>query len=284
MSGDTMIGKQIRMQRIMGRESGKILIVPIDHGISDGPIEGLINVKETVSTIAESGANGILMHKGLVGVGFRGGGTDVGLIVHLSAGTALSPDPLNKVIVTTVEEAVALGADAISIHINVGAADTGKMMEEAGQVVRDCKRFGMPLLMMMYPRGEKVKNEKDVEVVKMAARIGAELGADIVKTNYTGSKETFKQVVAGCPVPVIIAGGCKGTDRDVLIMIKDAMDAGAAGVAMGRNAFQHKEPKKIIQAVSLIIHKKYSVDAAMKEAGLKDTKVPAKLANVKSAH
>lgn len=279
-----MIGKRIRMQRIMGRESQKMLIVPIDHGISDGPIEGLIDVKETVSTIAESGANGILMHKGLVGVGFRGGGTDIGLIVHLSAGTSLSPDPLNKVMVTTVEEAVSLGADAISIHINVGAADTGRMMEEAGQVVRDCKRFGMPLLMMMYPRGEKVKNEKDVEVVKLAARIGAELGADIVKTNYTGSKESFKQVVAGCPVPVIIAGGCKGTDKDVLVMIKDAMDAGAAGVAMGRNAFQHKEPKKIIKAVSLILHKNYSVDAAMKEADLKDEKVSAKLANAKSAH
>lgn len=279
-----MIGKRIRMQRIMGRESEKMLIVPIDHGISDGPIDGLIDVKETVSTIAESGANGILMHKGLVGVGFRGGGTDIGLIVHLSAGTSLSPDPLNKVMVTTVEEAVALGADAISIHINVGAVETGRMMEEAGQVVRDCKRFGMPLMMMMYPRGEKVKNEKDVEVVKMAARIGAELGADIVKTNYTGSKESFKQVVAGCPVPVIIAGGAKGTDRETLQMIKDAMDAGAAGVAMGRNAFQHKEPKKIIKAVSLILHKKYSVDAAMKEAGLKDEKVSTKLANAKSAH
>ncbi len=279
-----MIGKKIRMQRIMGRESQKMLIVPIDHGISDGPIDGLINVKETVSTIAESGANGILMHKGLVGVGFRGGGTDIGLIVHLSAGTSLSPDPLNKVMVTTVEEAVSLGADAISIHINVGAEETGRMMEEAGQVVRDCKKYGMPLMMMMYPRGEKVKNEKDVEVVKMAARIGAELGADIVKTNYTGSKESFKQVVAGCPVPVIIAGGAKGTDRETLEMIKDAMDAGAAGVAMGRNAFQHKEPKKIIKAVSLIIHKKYSVDAALKEAGIKDVKAPVKASVDKTGH
>jgi fructose-bisphosphate aldolase/2-amino-3,7-dideoxy-D-threo-hept-6-ulosonate synthase len=214
------------------------------------------------------------MHKGLVGIGFRGTGkgNDVGLIVHLSAGTSLSPDPLCKVIVTSVEEAVALGADAISIHINVGANDTPKMMIDAAQVVRDCKRFGMPLLMMMYPRGEKIKNEKDVEVVKIAARIGAELGADIVKTNYTGSKESFKQVVEGCPVPVIIAGGCKGTDREVLQMIRDAMDAGAAGVAMGRNAFQHKEPKKIIQAVSLVVHKNYSVENAMKEAGLKDEK------------
>jgi fructose-bisphosphate aldolase / 2-amino-3,7-dideoxy-D-threo-hept-6-ulosonate synthase len=278
-----MIGKKIRMQRIMDRKSEKMLIIPIDHGISDGPIEGLINVKETVSTIAESGANAILMHKGLVESGFRGTGKDVGLIVHLSAGTSLSPDPLNKVIVTSVEEAVALGADAISIHINVGAIDTSRMMVEAGEVVRDCKKFGMPLLMMMYPRGEKVKNEKDVDAVKMAARIGAELGADIVKTNYTGSKESFKQVVEGCPVPVVIAGGCKGTDKEVLQMIKDAMDAGAAGVAMGRNAFQHKEPKKIIQAVSLILHHNYSVEQAMKEAQIKAETLTEKV-STKSAH
>ncbi len=265
-----MIGKMIRMQRIMDRTSGKMVIIPIDHGISDGPIEGLINVKETVSMIAESGANGILMHKGMVQAGFRGGGSDIGLIVHLSAGTMLSPDPLNKVIVTTVEEAVALGADAISIHINVGATDTGRMMVEAGEVARDCKRLGMPLLMMMYPRGEKVKNEKDVSVVKLAARIGAELGADIVKTNYTGSKESFREVVEGCPVPVIIAGGCKGTDKEVLQMIKDAMDAGAGGVALGRNAFQHKEPKKMIHAVSLIVNKGYSVNDAISKVGLKD--------------
>jgi len=279
-----MIGKKIRMQRISDRTSGKMLIVPIDHGISDGPIEGLINVKETVSTIAESGANGIIMHKGLVGVGFRRSGTDVGLIVHLSAGTSLSPDPLNKVIVTTVEEAVALGADAISIHINVGAVDTARMMVEAGEVVRDCKRLGMPLLMMMYPRGEKIKNEKDVSVVKVAARIGAELGADIVKTNYTGSKESFKEVVDGCTVPVIIAGGCKGSDKEVLQMIRDAMDAGAAGVAMGRNAFQHKEPKKIIKAVSLILHKNYSVEDAMKEAQIKDEVIAEKIPTQKSFH
>lgn len=270
-----MIGKMIRMQRIMDRDSGKMVIVPIDHGISDGPIDGLINVRETVSNIAESGANGILMHKGMVQVGFRGGGSDIGLIVHLSAGTMLSPDPLNKVIVTTVEEAVALGADAISIHINVGATDTGRMMLEAGEVARDCKRLGMPLLMMMYPRGEKVSNEKDVSVVKIAARIGAELGADIVKTNYTGSKESFREVVEGCPVPVVIAGGCKGTDREVLQMIKDAMDAGASGVALGRNAFQHKEPKKMIGAVSLIVNKGYSVDDAINKVGLKDEiKIP----------
>ena len=105
-------------------------------------------------------------------------------------------------------------------------------------------------------------------MVKIAARIGAELGADIVKTNYTGDKESFKQVVDGCPVPVVIAGGSKGSDKDALQMIRDAIDAGAAGVAMGRNSFQHKDPEKFIKAVSLVIHNGVGAGEAMQKVGL----------------
>jgi len=263
-----MIGKKIRMERIMNRNSGKTMIIPIDHGMSDGPIPGLIDVKNSVSKIVNGGANAVLMHKGIIAVGHRGKGSDTGLIVHLSGGTSLSPDPLNKVIVTTVEEAVQLGADAVSIHINVGAEDTPEMLADAGDVCRDCKKFGIPLLMMMYPRGEKIENEKDVKAVKIAARIGAELGADIVKTNYTGDKESFKEVVDGCPVPVVIAGGSKGSEKEILQMIRDAIDAGAAGIAMGRNSFQHKTPEKFLKAVSMIIHDGKQPGEAIKDAGL----------------
>jgi len=263
-----MLGKEIRMKKIMNPVTGKILIVPIDHGMSDGPVKGLINVSETIDTVSTE-ADSVLMHKGLVSssIGKMHG---AGLIVHLSAGTMLSPDPLDKVIVTTVEEAVALGADAISVHVNVGADNTPKMMEDVGCIGRDCKRFGMPLIMMMYPRGEKITNEKDVGMVKIAARIGAELGADIVKTNYTGDIESFREVVEGCPVPVVIAGGSKGTDKEILQMIKDVIDVGAAGVAMGRNSFQHSSPKNFLKAASLIIHKGMGVEEAMKGAGLSE--------------
>lgn len=263
-----MIGKKIRLDRISDKNSGKFLTIPIDHGMSDGPIEGLNDIRKTVSLIAESGASGIIMHKGIVERGYRGYGSDIGLIVHLSAGNCLNPDPLSKVVVTTVEEAVNLGADAVSSHINLGAKDSTKMIEDTGRIVADCKRYGIPLLVMIYPRGEKVKDEKDVKVVKIAARVAAELGADIVKCPYTGSKKSFKEVVDGCPVPVIIAGGSKGTDIEVLRSIKDAMDAGAAGVSMGRNSFQHKNPKAFILAISHIVNKNMSVDDAIKKAGL----------------
>jgi len=264
-----MIGKKIRMERVMNRNTGRLLIVPIDHGMSDGPIKGLTDVRSTITKVVEGGATAVLMHKGLVPIGHRGRGGDTGLIVHLSAGTSLSPDPLEKVIVTTVEEAIQLGADAISVHINLGAADTGSMMKDVGQIVHECKRYGMPLLAMMYPRGDKVVDEKSVDAVKIAARIGAELGADIVKTNYTGDKESFKEVVRGCPVPVVIAGGSKGTEEEILEMIRDAIDAGAAGVAMGRNCFQHKTPEKFIQAASLVIHEGLDPKEAIKKVELK---------------
>jgi fructose-bisphosphate aldolase/2-amino-3,7-dideoxy-D-threo-hept-6-ulosonate synthase len=260
-----MIGKQIRMERIMNRNTGKTVIIPLDHGVSVGPIKGLIDMGKTVDLVAKGGANAVLGHVGLPLHGHRGYGKDVGLILHLSASTNLGPDPNHKVLVNTVESAVAMGADAISIHINIGADDEAKMLEDFGYVSLQCRRFGMPLIAMMYPRGKKIKDEKDVEVVKLAARVGAELGADIVKTNYTGSIESFKQVVNGCPVPVIIAGGSKGDELDTLKMIEDALKAGAAGVAMGRNSFQAEDPVRFIKAVCKVVHLKKTAKEAFSE-------------------
>lgn len=259
-----MIGKQIRMQRIMDRNTGKTVIIPMDHGVTVGPIKGLENMKDTINKVAEGGANAILLHKGIVGVGHRSSGRDVGLIIHLSASTSLGPDPNHKVIVCTVEEAIKLGADAVSIHVNIGADDEAEMLKDMGKIAKECNEWGMPLLAMMYPRGKKIKDEKDVEVVKLAARVGAELGADIVKTNYTGDINSFKKVVEGCPVPVIIAGGSKGDEATTLKMIEDAMKAGAAGVAMGRNSFQHENPTKFVKAACAVIHKGKSAKEALK--------------------
>jgi class I fructose-bisphosphate aldolase len=139
------------------------------------------------------------------------------------------------------------------------------MLRDLGQVSREAQSWGMPLLAMMYTRGKKIKNEFDVSVVKHAARVGAELGADIVKVPYTGSPETFSEVVAGCFVPVVIAGGEKmETDEDILTMVKGSLDAGGAGVSIGRNAFQHHAPERIVKAISLLVHDNYSVKEAIK--------------------
>ncbi len=261
-----MIGKRIRLERIMDRATGKTVIIPMDHGVTLGPLAGLINMKKTINAVASGGANAIVIHKGLVEAGHRRSGKDVGLIIHLSASTCMAPDPNCKVLVCTVEEAIRLGADAISIHVNIGAEDEKTMLHDLGRVAKDAAEWGMPLLAMMYMRGPKVKNGFDVNLVKHAARVGAELGADIIKVPYTGSPETFREVVEGCFVPVVIAGGEKmDTDRDILEMVRGSLLAGGAGVSIGRNAFQHRDPEKIVRAISKLVHGNSSVEEGLME-------------------
>jgi fructose-bisphosphate aldolase/2-amino-3,7-dideoxy-D-threo-hept-6-ulosonate synthase len=115
------------------------------------------------------------MHKGIVAQGHRGYGNDLGLIIHLSASTSLSPDPNNKVTVTSVEKAIQLGADAVSVHVNIGSETEPQMLQELGQISEICSQWGIPLLAMMYPRGQKITSETDVNMVKHAARVGSEL-------------------------------------------------------------------------------------------------------------
>jgi fructose-bisphosphate aldolase/2-amino-3,7-dideoxy-D-threo-hept-6-ulosonate synthase len=168
----------------------------------------------------------------------------------------------------SVADAVRLGADAVSVHVNVGAEHETEMLSTLGKIACECDDLGMPLLAMMYPRGPNIKDTHAVDVVAHAARLGAELGADIIKTNYTGDAESFKQVIDSCPVPVIIAGGPKTeTPRDVLHMVKDSITAGGAGLSIGRNVFQHNDPTKMVKALSAIVHDNASVFEAMKILG-----------------
>lgn len=258
-----MIGKSIRMERIIDRNTGRTVIVPMDHGVSSGPIKGLIDLTASVNSVAEGGANAVIGHVGLPLHGHRHRGRDIGLILHLSASTSLGPDPNHKVLVNTVQQALKMGADGVSVHINVGADDEARMLEDLGKVAIECMEWGMPLLAMMYPRGAKIEDENDVEVVKHAARVGAELGADIVKCPYTGSPETFREVVEGCLVPVVIAGGSKMNEEATLRMIEGALKAGAAGISMGRNAFQHERPASFVRAACAMVHQGATVEEAL---------------------
>ena len=260
-----MIGKKIRLERIINRHTGRTVIAPMDHGVSNGPMKGIIDIDKTVESISQGGADAILMHKGIVEQGHRGYGKDIGLIVHLSASTSLAPNPNNKVIVTSVEKAIQLGADAVSVHVNLGSETESEMLQELGEISETCSYWGIPLLAMMYPRGQKVENEHDVELVKHAARVGSELGVDIVKTNYTGDPDSFKEVVEGALVPVVIAGGPKvDTDEELLQMVKDSIEVGGAGVAFGRNLFQAENTGKITKAISEVVHNDLEVNEALK--------------------
>ncbi|THB69821.1 MAG: fructose-bisphosphate aldolase [Desulfovibrio sp.] len=259
-----LLGKGVRLERIFNRNTGRTIIVPMDHGVTVGPIYGLVDFKGTVNRVADGGANAVLMHKGLPRCTHRGYGKDVGLIVHLSASTTLSPRPNYKRLVGSVEDAIRLGADAVSVHVNLGDDNEGQMLDDLGMIASSASSWGMPVLAMVYARGEKVKDEYDTEIVRHCARVGQELGADVIKVNYTGSIESFATVVEACCVPVVIAGGAKlDSTRDLIKMVHDSIQAGGAGLSIGRNVFQHATPDTLVEALHGVVHLDWDVDQAI---------------------
>jgi len=257
-------GKTRRMKRIF-QQDNRTIIVPMDHGVTVGPIQGITNMQQTIDQLVKGGVDAVLVHKGIVKTVDT---INTGLIVMLSGISNLNSNMNNKVQVCSVKEATRIGADAVAVHINVGAQNEDKMLANLGKVAEKCDSFGLPLLAMMYPRGPKITNEHATEVVAHAARIGAELGADIIKTNYTGAIESFKQVTESCPVPVLVAGGpkCKST-KELLQTTSDALKAGAAGLSMGRNVFQSDNQALIVKALSSIVHRGASIEQAQKILG-----------------
>jgi len=257
------VGKQIRLNNVINPETGKVIIVPMDHGVSSGPIEGITNIREAVQKVTEGGADAVVIHKGNVRLAFGKGRKNIGLIVHISASTDWSPRKNDKVLVGTVEEALKLGADMVSIHVNMGAEDERGMLRDFGIVSRACEEWQIPLLAMIYGRGPKIENQYDPKVVAHCARLGAELGADIVKVPYTGDPETFAKVVEGAGIPVVIAGGPKAKSvTDVLKMVEGAIKAGGAGLSIGRNVFQAEDPAKMVRAMRAIVHEGKSAEEA----------------------
>ncbi len=262
------IGKKIRIERIFNRLTGRTIIVPLDHGVTVGPIEGLVDMRETVNSIAEGGADAVLMHKGLVRCGHREGGKDVGLIVHLSSSTSMSPTPNAKSLTSSVEDAIKHGADGVSVHVNLGDETERDMLSDLGRVAAVAADWGMPLLAMMYARGPKIQNQFDPTVVAHCARVAVELGADIVKVPYTGDMDSFSRVVDSTCVPVVIAGGPKmDSTRDFIQMVHDSVRAGGAGLSVGRNIFQHKRTPQLVKALRGVVHEDWDVEQAIAIVG-----------------
>ncbi len=257
-------GKRRRLRRIF-RSDGRTVIVPLDHGVSVGPVKGLEDMGRLIGELVKGGVDAVVVHKGWAKhLDF----SELGLIVHGSAGTELSPDRLRKTGCATPLEALSLGADGFSLHVNVGSETDYKQLAFLAESSRVCSMLGLPLLAMMYPRGPKIQDEHSAKEVAHASRIGVELGADVVKTNYTGSAESFRMIVVSTSVPVVVAGGPKTPSaRGFLKMVQEAVSAGAAGVSIGRNVFQHGEPRRMAEALRMIVHEDASVDSAAEAAG-----------------
>lgn len=262
------VGKSIRLEKIFDRRTKKTVMVPMDHGMTLGPVKGLEDARAIIECAAGGGADALIMHKGMVKDCYVRCPKTPGLIVHLSASTSRGPDPDHKILLTTPGEALRLGADAVSVHVNIGSEREADMLADAGAVSRECEALGLPLLAMMYPRGKGIPNQYEPELIAHACRIGAELGADLVKTNYTGDPDSFRGVVRGCTAPVVVAGGIRtSTDLELLENIRGAMEAGAAGVAVGRNVFMHEAPALMVRRIRAVVHDAWSPREALEIRG-----------------
>jgi 2-amino-4,5-dihydroxy-6-oxo-7-(phosphonooxy)heptanoate synthase len=256
MSHSYHFGRALRMARLFRHHPRRTVIVPLDHPVSTGvPATFHWSQDPLLTDLADAGVDAIVLHKGVLRHIDPTVLKRMSLIVHLSASTAIAPDPDSKCLVADVEEAVCLGADAVSVHVNLGSLDEREQLADFGKVARECDRWNVPLLAMVYARGPGIQNPKDPALVLHAAMLAANLGADIVKTEYAGSLTAMADVVAACPIPMLVAGGPKLADEDaVLEFVGAAIDGGAAGVALGRNVFMSSDPRAMATRIADLVH------------------------------
>lgn len=254
------IGKRLRMRRLFG--SDRMLLVAMDHAPSTGPLKGIRNARAAAEQVTKAKPDSVMMHRGMVRVAAPYlAEHEVPFILKLTTpniwGTTVSVDSVTD----EVTEAVGMGASGVAMRLLLGSPNEEEIVARCGQFAREADKWGMPFLVMAYPCN--VEKVNDVSVVEHAARFAAELGADMVKTYYTGSAESFARVVESCPVPVLMKGGdISKDDRSYLEVMNSILEAGASGAAVGRNVWQHPRPAKMIAAIMAMFHEKASVDEA----------------------
>ena len=236
--------RQGRLQRLFSDGDARLVVVPLGHSLTDGPITNAARGLEVlVRELSYNGVDGVVLHKGTIRHLDPGSLTRTSLILHMSASTAHAGDPDAKYLVANVEEAVRAGADAVSVHVNLGSLDEGRQIFDLAQVAESCDRWNMPLLVMIYPRGPQIDNPRDPALVAHAAGLAADLGADIVKTPYVGDPLEMADVVRGCPIPIVVAGGPRQNDPSATLdYVDEVLSSGVGGLAMGRSVFQTPDP------------------------------------------
>jgi fructose-bisphosphate aldolase/2-amino-3,7-dideoxy-D-threo-hept-6-ulosonate synthase len=258
------IGTTARLDRL-GTDD-RYVIVPMDHGITLGAVDGLVDIGATVDAVTRGGADAVLTQKGMA-PRVHPNRNGAGYVVHVNASTTRGPDANDKRRTATVEEALRAGADAVSFHINVGSDHEREQIEDLARLTDAASQYGLPVLAMAYARGPGVDSE-DPEALGHAVRLAEELGADLVKTGYSGDAKSFERVTESTRLPVLIAGGEPEGDRATLDAVRGAIDAGAAGVSIGRSVFQHDDPEAIAHAVAAIVHDDADPDEALDRSGL----------------
>ncbi|MFE6719673.1 2-amino-3,7-dideoxy-D-threo-hept-6-ulosonate synthase [Streptomyces albidoflavus] len=248
----------MRMCRLHRYGDDRLFIVPLDHSVADGPILPGNQLDPLIGKLAENGVDAVVLHKGRVPFVNPRRFAGIGLIVHLSASTMHARDPDAKYLVASVETAVRLAADAVSVHVNLGSDDESTQIADLGAVADACATWNVPLLAMMYPRGPRITDPRDPALLAHAASLATDLGADIVKLPWARDAEEMSDVVRQSAIPVITAGG--PAERDLSGMlghVSHMLEGGTAGVAMGRRIFQAADPGKAARRVAEVVHPEF---------------------------
>ena len=255
-----------RMNHIM-RPDGKTFIMAMDHGASFNVLPALANPGKIIREIAAAGADAFLASVGLTEQ-FADDFLGKGIILRVDGGVSFLGDhskPIQRVV--TSEQAVKLGADSVITMGFPGSRFESEILSNLSRCVMESHEWGLPVTAEMLPRGfEGGDDSRTPENITFSCRQGVELGADIIKTVYTGDRESFKALTDSVYAPVVILGSAKKVPEQQLLQeIKDAMEAGGAGVAMGRNIWGHENPARYAAAIAKLVHENCSVEAALKE-------------------
>jgi DhnA family fructose-bisphosphate aldolase class Ia len=264
----TSMGKTLRLGRLFDSGSNTSMILPMDHGVEEPVYTELERPQDLIASLAGAGVNAFLMRRGLAAFAAETIAGRAGWVLRLTARTGLSPGlETDQLVLGGVEEALRNGADAVVPTFFIGPDTEAVQLPQLGAIADECNKLGIPLLAEIFPVGGPDATPYDgpytVDDMRVAVRVASEEGADFIKTWYTGDPESFRRVIDYSLVPVLIAGGPKArNDRDVLEMVRGAMDAGAAGIAMGRKIWQSRDPAAMVAALAAIIRNGASVDEA----------------------
>ena len=250
--------KKVKLNKILG--NGKAVFLAYDQGLEHGPTDfndKNVDPKYIIDIAKKGKLNALIFQKGIVEKYQKEiKKSRIPLIIKLNGKTKILKDEPFSPLICTVKEAINLGADAVGYTLYIGSKHESKMFEEFEKIEQEAHAKSLPVVAWIYPRGKSVKNETSREMISYAARVGLELGADIVKIRYGGNPSDLKWAVKSAgKTKVMIAGGTKKSEIDFLRQIKDIMETGAIGMAIGRNIWQHPKPLEIIKKIKKIVFK-----------------------------
>jgi fructose-bisphosphate aldolase/2-amino-3,7-dideoxy-D-threo-hept-6-ulosonate synthase len=253
------VGKSLRLRRLVDSATGTSIMFAFSHGTSAPEVlPGLEEPIRLVEAAASGGADCVFLAPGMIeAVGEVAATTSLGVAVKVSATASRGGKPYQEVLTTSIERSLELGADAVVALIPFAPENEPDVIALAAALGEACGRWGMPFIAEAeYPNSyygtEDFAQTWGVPYLRRSARLCVELGADIVKSNWTGSIDTFAEIVESVPVPVVVAGGSRVSDLDLLQNLQAAREAGAIGCSVGRNIFQHPAPERMVRAIAAI--------------------------------